>query len=316
MSQRATLAILGFLLLLVGFTTTAYSQPPTSEPTLERVQVHSNPIADLMPQRIITGRVARNVIYCRMDRAMLRMDIYYPRWPSLTPAPALLYAHSGGWTQGTRNSGAGIRDIPTLTAHGYLVATADYRLAPAYKFPAQIQDLKCAVRFLRANALKYNIDPDHIGAYGASAGGHLVSLLSTTDTSAGFDVGPYLDQPSRVQAVVDMFGPVDLPKLITRDPGMGQVFGTGAGLALASPINYVTPDDAPVLILQGMLDTQTPPAQSQEFYDLLTATGVPSTLVRVKNAGHAFTKMNNQPISPTRIELSQMIVNFFDQYLH
>jgi acetyl esterase/lipase len=99
-----------------------------------------------------------------------------------------------------------------MTAQGYLVVSINYRLYPAAQFPAMIQDVKCAVRSLRANAVQYNLDPNRIGAFGVSAGGHLAALLGTTDASVGWDVGEYLDQSSRVQAVIAMAGVMDLSR--------------------------------------------------------------------------------------------------------
>lgn len=118
----------------------------------------------------------------------------------------------------------GIDFIPELVARGTLVAAIDYRLAPEYKFPAQIEDVMCAVRFLRAHAADYNLDPDRIGAIGGSAGGHLVALLGTVDTSAPFSQtsGGWNGVSSRVQAVVDLFGPSDLGAMLQGQNSLRQ----------------------------------------------------------------------------------------------
>jgi acetyl esterase/lipase len=261
----------------------------------------------------------RDVTYCTLDGVELKMDIYRPQ-RSAAPTPALLYVHGGGWTGGDKRSGEGIRDIPELLARGYLVAAVNYRLAPRYKFPAMIEDVKCAVRFLRANAERFSINPEKIGAWGGSAGGHLVALLGTADATAGWDVGQYLEQSSRVQAVVDMFGPTDLTVLFEgANPRlMEQVFGTSdrnsETLQKASPVNWVSSDDPPFLILHGERDPLVPVSQSQIFYEKLRAAGVPATFVIVKNAGHGFAPLGG-PISPSRQELTKMIADFFDQYL-
>ncbi len=155
------------------------------------------------------GSVERDVTYCTVGDVALKMDVYTPDTMT-NPAAAVIYVHGGGWTDGDKASG-GSREIREMLARGYLVFAINYRLAPEYKFPAQIQDVKCAVRHLRANVAVYNLDPDRIGAWGNSAGGHLVSLLGVTDASAGFEgSGGYADQSSRVQAVVDGYGPADL----------------------------------------------------------------------------------------------------------
>ena len=144
------------------------------------------------------GKSLIDVTYCSPDGLPQKMDIYFPK--SGGPWPVFLYVHGGGWDKGDKAEGAGWN---YLNDKGYLVVSVNYRLA-AYniKFPAMIEDVKCAVRYLRAHALEYNLNPDRIGALGASAGGHLVALLGTSDKSAGWDVGEYLDQSSRVQAVI------------------------------------------------------------------------------------------------------------------
>ncbi|MBI3952209.1 MAG: alpha/beta hydrolase [Acidobacteria bacterium] len=266
------------------------------------------------------GRVDRDATYCIADGVALKMDIYYPMNAS-GPAPVAMYVHGGGWASGDKSQGAGVRDIPELVARGYLVAAINYRLAPQYKFPAMIEDCKCAVRFLHANAARYNLNPDRIGAWGGSAGGHLVSLLGLTDASARFEGSSgYTDQSSRVQAVVDMFGPTDLTVLFNgaNPRTLERVFGTtdrsSETVKRASPVTWVSSDDPPFLILHGELDDLVPPSQSQLLYDRLIAAGVPATLVLVKNAGHGFAPVGG-PISPTRPELTRMIADFFDRHL-
>lgn len=266
------------------------------------------------------GSINRDVTYCAPDGIAQKMDIYFPRNMSDKPMPLTIYIHGGGWTSGNKGAGAGTVDMQALLARGYIVASLDYRLAPQYKWPSQITDVKCAIRHLRSNAATYRIDPNKIGVWGGSAGGHLVAMLGTADQSAGFDVGEYLDQSSRVQAVVDLFGPADLPQMLTdRAMVVGQtVFGAKSSsepiLVSASPVTYITADDPPFLILQGDRDTTVPPEQSQILYDRLKAGGVPATLVMVKNAGHGFAPVGGA-ISPTRAELTKMIADFFDKSL-
>ena len=199
------------------------------------------------------------------------MDIRYPRstdgrWP------VAMYVHGGGWTGGDEKGGTGAEDISGLQKAGFLVVSVNYRLAPEYKFPAMIEDVKCAVRFLRARAAEYNLDPDHIGAWGSSAGGHLVALLGLADESAGWDVDEYLEYSSRVQAVVDMFGPADLtvPFSGGYDNLKDTVFG-GFDAALASPVTYATPGDPPFLILHGDKDELVPITQSETLLARLQA---------------------------------------------
>ena len=265
-----------------------------------------------------TGGVKRDVTYCTANSVALKMDLYPPSGASSKPAPTVLYVHGGSWISGDKweiGLAAG-----ELNAKGYLVASVNYRLAPQHKWPAQIEDVKCAVRHLRANASIYNLDPNRIAAWGSSAGGHLVSLLGLTDKSAGFDgTGGYPEQSSGVQAVIDMFGPTDLTAF---DPdefavGIGEsVFGVKPGeptdvLVKASPVNYISAGAPPFLILQGDKDRVVPASQSQMLYDKLIAAGAPATLVMVKNADHGFVPSGG-PISPTLGELRTIIQDFLD----
>jgi acetyl esterase/lipase len=206
--------------------------------------------------------------------------------------------------------------MPALLDAGFTVVAVNYRLAPAFTFPAMIEDVKCAIRSLRAHATTYGIDPDRIGAWGGSAGGHLVSLLGTADASAGFDVGEYLDYSSAVQAVVDMFGPADLSTLFPAgfDNLRASVFDD-FDLALASPITYVSPDDPPFLILHGEEDRIVPISQSEALTARLKATGVPVQFVRVQHAGHGFIPDGTAPVRPSRSEITRLVVEFFREHL-
>ncbi|MEW5720699.1 MAG: alpha/beta hydrolase fold domain-containing protein, partial [Chloroflexota bacterium] len=266
------------------------------------------------------GASYRDITYCTPDGVAQKMNLFYPKQLSDKPMPITVYIHGGGWTAGDKGSGAGSADMQGLLERGFIVASLNYRLAPQYKWPAQITDVKCAIRHLRANAATYKLDPNKIGVWGGSAGGHLVAMLGTTDQSAGFDVGEYADQSSRVQAVVDLFGPADLPAMLTgRAEIVGRtVFGATSRddpvLVKASPVTYITPDDPPFLILQGDKDTTVPMEQSQILYDKLKTGDVTATLVIVKNAGHGFTPSGGA-ISPSRAELTKMIGDFFDRYL-
>lgn len=265
------------------------------------------------------GTVEKDVTYCTAGGTALKMDIYYPRTSNGT-APMVMYVHGGGFTSGDKADGSGLKDIPELVARGYVVASVNYRLAPAATYPAQIEDLKCAVRYLRANAASYGIDPNRFGAWGGSAGGTLVSLLGLTDASAGYDTGANAGQSSRVQAVVDMFGPSDFTKEFEGGSAqlLNAVVGTSSRTSDAvkrfSPVTYITKDDPPFLILHGEKDKLVPIAQSQELYDALKAAGVEATFTHVKNAGHGFVP-DGGAISPSRTEISKMIGDFFDSHL-
>jgi acetyl esterase/lipase len=266
------------------------------------------------------GTVEQGVEYCTMGEAVLKMDIYYPttkepQWPMV------MYVHPGGWNTGDTSVDTTLVDVRAFQKAGFLFTSVDYRLAPAYKFPAMIEDVKCAVRFLRAHAAKYNIDPERFGAIGPSAGGHLVSLLGVTDHTAGFDVGEYLDYSSRVQAVVDMYGVTDLTPPFTKTLFFDrmEVFGTFDDrdpiFQIASPVSYITSDDPPFLIFQGEFDTTVPPKQSTRLFNHLQAEEVEAELVMVKNAGHGFLPVDENPIRPSLAEIKKETLRFFKKKL-
>ena len=265
-------------------------------------------------------RVDRDIVYCDCLGTPLEMDLYYP-YPVGDAMPVVLYIHGGGWYSGDKSSGVGQVEIPELVRRGYLVAAVNYRLAPRYQFPAQIEDVKCAVRYLRANADSFGLDPDRIGVFGDSAGGHLAALLGVTDKSSGFDIsGGCLEGSSRVQAVVDLFGPSDLTLAFQQQWSLiiEHVFNTSDPesplIRQASPVTYVSSDDAPFLIIHGDRDDQVFLNQSQELCASLTSAGVPAELVVVQNAGHNFIPADGQ-ISPSRGEITILVGDFFDRYL-
>jgi acetyl esterase/lipase len=262
----------------------------------------------------------QDVTYCTNDGVDLKMDVYFP-WKPAGLSPVIVFVHGGGWVAGTKTGTPGMSYFLELARRGYTTFSIDYRLSPTYTFPAHIIDVKCAVRHIRAHAAEYNIDPNRIGAWGASAGGHLVALLGTSDQSAGWDVGQYLEQSSRVQVVVDMYGVHDFTTeyVVGNLRGLDRmVFGAGSPadpkLGQASPVNYITPDDPPFLILHGDMDTTIPVTQSQIFHDRLVAGGVPSVYVVVHNAGHGFGAVGG-PLDPPYATISKTILGFFDEYL-
>lgn len=268
------------------------------------------------------AKIERDVTYGRGGDVDLKMDIYYPKNPSSTPLPVVMYVHGGAWQAGDKAGGAGMPAVPELLKRGFLVTSINYRLAPQYKFPAQIEDCKCAVRFLRAKAAKYNLDPKRIGIWGGSAGGHLVALMGLAGPDAGLEgKGGWQDQSSSVQAVVDLFGPADLTMRVGkngRSDMPSKVFGATSDddpvLKKASPVTYITKDAPPFLILHGDKDTTVPLVQSEELQKRLKAAGVSTKLVVVKNAGHGFAPVDGEP-NPSREELAKMTAEFFVEKL-
>lgn len=307
--KSAVVSIAGLLLTACGSASAGLPSSPSS-PTPAPVSSGAGP-------------VLAGVTYCTPGGVPETMNLFL-HTATGQPAPAAIYVHGGGWEKGDAGSPSHPSPIEAgLVSRGFVVAAINYRLAPQDKWPAQIEDVKCAVRYLRAHALTYGIDPTRIGAWGGSAGGHLVSMLGTAGPSAGYDVGQYLDQSSRVQAVVDMWGPADLTA-----PGWGsyaatvvtQVFGVAPGqgsstLAHASPVTFIQPDDPPFLIVQGAEDPVVPASQSQELYQRLRDAGVDATLVMVEHAGHGLQPVGGSP-SPSVASINQSVIDFFVKSLH
>ena len=261
------------------------------------------------------GAAELDVTYCTPNDIPQQMDIYYPT--SGGPWPVLLYVHGGGWSEGDKAEGVSWR---TMTEHGFLVVSVNYRLASyENKFPVMIEDVKCAVRYLRAYASQYNLAADHIGAAGASAGGHLVALLGLADEAAGWDTGEYADQSSHVQAVVTLAGPSDFTRGDYNSATMAIYYAfdempgsPSAKLAAASPVTYISPEDPPFLIIHGDKDSIVPVEQAYVLDEQLKNAGVPSELVIVRNGSHS---IDGENISPTEEEISNLLIAFLEKHL-
>src|SRR5215469_2929791 len=180
------------------------------------------------------GTAHLNLPYCNSQR----LDLYIPRTAVTRPLPIAMYAHGGGMTAGDKSNLNPVF-LDALASAGYAVVSVNYRLAPQFKYPAQIEDVKCAIRYLRAKAPKYGLSGSEIFAFGTSVGGQLVALAALTGPHSAFDAGPYAAEPSNLAAVVDMFGPANLTERASgfTPSGIQQVFGTNdhPDLALASP---------------------------------------------------------------------------------
>lgn len=231
-------------------------------------------------------QVLRDLEYVQNGHERNRLDLYLPEKASC-PMPLIVWIHGGGWRGGDK---ARVPAIP-FAGKGYAVASINYRFSHDAIFPAQIHDCKAAIRWLRANAPKYGLDRDHIGVWGGSAGGHLVALLGTT---AGLDElegpGGNADQSSRVQAVVDWYGPTDFLSVGAKDTRTELLGSDPQGnkekAARASPMTYVSKDAAPFLIMHGDKDNTVPISQSETFAQALKKAGAEATFVIVKGAGH------------------------------
>jgi len=267
--------------------------------------------------RPLAAGAQATVTYCNHEQARITEPPKLGR-----PAPAAVYVHGGSWVSGNLNTGGFLIDQigPDLASKGFVVVSLNYRLGPKFPWPAQIEDVKCAIRYLRANASAFNLNPGEIGAWGQSAGGHLVSLLGTAGRSAGWDVGPYRNESSQVQAVVDMAGPTDLQTLGNQGDSalvqrsfislLGKVRPSriGPDMTAASPVTYVAPGDPPFLILHSDNDRIVYPQQSKELTWDLSANHVWNQLVVVEGAGHEFDQAGG---SPNEAQITTLVVNFF-----
>jgi acetyl esterase/lipase len=236
------------------------------------------------------------------------------------PLPAIVWICGGGWLAMDRN--AHLPNLVPLAQSGFVVASVEYRNSNEAKFPSQLEDIKSAIRFLRANAGRYQIDPDHIGVMGESAGGHLASLAGATNDIAEFDVGQSLDFSSRVQAVCAWYPPIDFSMLV-QVPGTGdvpagpspeaQLLGQdpGANKALAaeaSPLTYISETTPPFLLLHGLADSVVSPRHSELLYETLVSKGVEADLYLIEGADHAAVEFF-QP------QVREVITRFFDRHL-
>jgi acetyl esterase/lipase len=260
-----------------------------------------------------------DVVYTTVEQGdqsrELKLDIFIPR-NAKKPVPLVVWIHGGAWMVGDKRPCASL----FMTEHGFAAASIGYRLYPEAIFPAQIHDCKAAIRFLRANAEKYGIDPNAIGVWGASAGGHLAAMLgvSAGNEQADGTLGDYTNVSTRVQAVCSWFGPMDFFTMplgrrqfqADRDPEtllLGGRLSEKQDLArLVSPISHVSKDDPPFLFMHGNRDTTVPLQQSRLMHEMLTAAGVPSELIVLKGEGHGF--RDNQAAA-------QKVLQFFKRQL-
>jgi acetyl esterase/lipase len=268
----------GFLLLAL-LTLTSFAQGPQRP----------------LPEGI---KARRDVVYVKDGTARQMLDVYYPAKAD-KPVPLVVWIHGGAWAGGTKDRTPAL----PLLDQGFAVASVTYRFSQHEKFPAQIEDCRAAIRWLRANAKDLNIDPKRIGAWGSSAGGHLVALLGVAADQTKWDKGEHLDQSAGVQAVVNWFGPSNLLTMgaqsgpdsrINHDsPNSpesklvgGPVQERREAATAASPVTYATKDDAPMLLMHGDRDPVVPHAQSVELEKALKAAGSDAKLVTIPGAGH------------------------------
>ncbi len=249
-------------------------------------------------------------------RPML-LDLYLPAGKG--PHPLVVYVHGGSWTSGSKRVTGHFSDFPgllaTLAGKGFAVASVDYRLSSEAKFPAAIQDVKAAIRFLRANSGKFSIDRNRVALWGASAGAHLAAMAAVTGDDPAFETADRsnADQSDRIQAFVGWYGPYDMaamfrqamsspaPSATTMTPeaaaeasGPLNFFGcTTEGcppgvLEKGSPTTWIDRDDPPALLIHGTADATVSPDQSIAYYNRLKAAGVKADLLLIDRADHSW----------------------------
>jgi acetyl esterase/lipase len=233
--------------------------------------------------------------YCGTDNARQKLDLLIPKErKSKSPLPVVVYIHGGGWRVGSK-AGGRRRVAPFVATGRYAAASVGYRLSSEAIWPAQIHDCKAAIRWLKANAKKYDLDPERIGVWGPSAGGHLAAMLGV---SAGVKelegkLGAHLKQPSRVACVVDFCGPAHLVGDGGASSPVGRLLGGPVAerrelAKQASPVTHASRGDAPFLILHGTKDRVVAYKQSELMHAALDRAGVPCLLVPVQGGAHIF----------------------------
>jgi acetyl esterase/lipase len=266
----------------------------------------------------------RNLPYVQGADRSQRFDLYYSA-AAANAAPFVVFIHGGGFLEGDK-MGIASGEHPShailseLMARGYVVASLNYRLSGEAPFPAAVEDCKAAIRFFRANASRFGLATERIGVFGTSAGGNLASMLGVAGPNDGLEGGGNANQSSRVQAVADLFGPVDFLLPISSSTAEGRVepYLTVPGVDAteakrrASPVTYVSRDDPPFLILHGDKDNVVPLVHSEQFNQRLREAGVRSDLVVVQNGGHVFVPVGGA-ISPSIDEIARLVADFFDR---
>jgi acetyl esterase/lipase len=262
--------------------------------------------------------VIRDVEYARVGELPLLLDLHMPL--DVSDSHLVVWIHGGAWRSGSKD------DMPlsAFVEAGYCVASVDYRLSTVAPFPAQVHDIKAAIRFLRARAPRYGYGADRIAIAGASAGGHLAALVGTTNGHEELEgtIGDHREESSDVHAVVDYFGPTNLTTILSqstahglevRVPALQQLLGghpdAKPELAkLASPVHHVDAKDPPLLMIHGDQDSQVPINQSHELHAKYNQLDLPVRFEVVHGGAHGGTKFYDD-------ELLTIVHGFLDESL-
>ncbi len=249
-------------------------------------------------------------VYVERDSGSLKADVYVPKGKG--PFPGVVVIHGGAWYIGTRAQLSGVAQL--LAQHGMTAVAISYRLAPRHKFPAQIEDCKAAVRWMREQAGKLKIDPKRVGGFGYSAGAQLVTLLGTTDADDGLEGidNPQLGPSTRLQAVAAGGMPCDF-RVMDRDSRRlafwlgGSRREVGEQYRLASPRAFVTDDDPPMFFFHGENDELVPLLSPEAMCASLKAVAVPAELYVVPNIGHIFAAMDQAALTKSVAFLAEKL---------
>ena len=293
----------------------------------EQVDTNKDGFISVAEDRRIPGgrldgvKVDRDVRYAADKNPRHTLDLFRPKYPRSKSMPCIVFIHGGGWQRGNKMGGGDVV-MPFVTSQRFVGVSVTYRLSGEAKWPAQLHDCKAAIRWLKANAKTFNINPDRICVWGTSAGGHLASMLGVTsgDTLLEGKIGKHLDQDSSVKCVISWFGPSELlrmndfPSDIDHDAPVspesrligGPIQRLKPIARQASPVSHVDAKDSPILLMHGDKDKLVPIDQSVRFDKVLKAKGVESVMIKVQGAGHG---VFQHP------EVNNRIRSFLERYL-
>jgi acetyl esterase/lipase len=272
----------------------------------------SSPAARALEQA--KPKLEQDIVYTKAGDTELKIDVEQPA-DGAGPFPTVVVLHGGAWRQGSKTD---VRQLlHEFARRGYTAAAPQYRLCPKNPFPAQVHDVKAAVRWIKTNAKTYRADPEHVGAIGFSAGGHLALMLGLTGPADGLEGDVSAAAPdSRVKAVVNYFGPTDLAakdipdicKPWVKDFLDGTPADKPEAAAKASPLSFISKDDPPVLTFQGTADPLVPFTQAIKLAEAMTKAHVPGRVELMLGASHGWGGAEmERTVSET--------FRFFDQHL-
>lgn len=268
--------------------------------------------------------VRKDLEYAKVGEHSLRLDLYVPANANLPPL--IVWVHGGAWRSGSKNN----MPLGELIERGYAIASVDYRLSPVAPFPAQVHDIKAAIRFLRAKQDEYRFNANDVAIAGSSAGGHLAALVGVTNGHKELEgtVGKHLDQSSKVDAIIDLYGPTNFLTILEQSTphGLGvrvpalqlllrkQPEDDPELAKLASPVFHVDKDDPPLLLIHGVQDPQVPINQAIELYGRYKDQNRPVTLHYIYDGVHGGPQFTDEE----RIKLMQgfLMDSFLGKLFH